>query len=409
MTRIRDENKYSSFAFIIDHNGKERRFDVMSTSPKKFSQKQFPYIFSEIEQANLWKCISTLLNVSLNVASVVSFPIKDVKKAVYNRFSPLDPLRHLKILSMVDFNVFCFTEGKIKDSQVIAKHRNGPKRLTLKSSPLKALENPRVMLGFSFGQTIPKPLHSFRSLSDCRPTVKQVCNILVLLCNKVKAMRSIFEVIKRKTSDSDVHSEIATNILVGWNDGCIPKVGESLEYFLALFVQSLYVSVFVKATQQNNITDSKPTEEHDKPIDKQQARARVPAMTKAGVKEHMASLRQMWCQEFSAGLAEDLLREDRQRALRRFGKELGLKQFEIDNVLNRSSASLKEKGRALMEDWQRGRCGSIVRQGKQLEEEHFVETLEALKRCKNSRGDREANFTTARPLTFTAFRSCRTS
>eukprot|EP00058_Branchiostoma_floridae_P012096 XP_002597584.1 hypothetical protein BRAFLDRAFT_82310 [Branchiostoma floridae] len=112
-------------------------------------------------------------------------------------------------------------------------------------------------------------------------------------------------------------------------------------------------------------------------------------MTKAGLKKHMASLRQMWCQEYSAGLAEELLREDRQRALRRFGKEQGLKQYEIDNILNRSSASLQKKGYRLMEDWQHGRGGSIVRRGKQLEEEQLIETMKALKRDRKFPKDKD--------------------
>ncbi|XP_066278675.1 uncharacterized protein [Branchiostoma lanceolatum] len=292
---------------------------------------------------------------------------------------------HLKAHSMDDFR-----EGKNKASQIIGK---GGKRFSSGSNKWESLS---VSLGFRFGNVVCKLLFPFfETLADGRNTENQVMEPGIIL----QILEHIFELIVYleeliQSYDPEIaHSKIAAFILRGWNNGHIPNVGVTLKYFLEFFIQSfgVFVRICIKFTKENSQGDSKPTdEETDEPIDKCEQQTRSPAMTKAGLKEHMASLRQMWCQEFSAGLAEDLLSEDRQRALRRFGKELGLKQFEIDNVLNRSSASLKEKGRALMEDWQQGRGGSIVRRGKQLEQEHFNETLEALKRCKNSRGDREA-------------------
>ncbi|XP_078585695.1 uncharacterized protein LOC144867524 [Branchiostoma floridae x Branchiostoma japonicum] len=377
MTRIRDEKKYSILSLIMDKNGKEHAKAI-----RLCFYEQSPYFLPGIEQNGLLKIIYMLLNAPPAVDMVLC-PMKKVvascKKAMYNiRFSPLKLLQRFKM-----YPIDGFTEEKSKDSRVIGKPTSGLKRLTLKSSPLYEWEISSASLGFLCGETVPKPLLSFGTPIDyCRPSVKQVME----LCSKVKALRCIFDLIKESDLEPHVHSEIASHILSGWNDGCIPKVKDTPNHFLDVFIQSLsaYVDACIKVTQQSS--DSIPTEE-DTPVDKQ--KAQVPAMTKTGLKKHMASLRQMWCQEYSAGLAEDLLREDRQRALRRFGKEQGLKQHEIDNILNRSSASLQEKAYRLMEDWQHGRGGSIVRRGKQLEEEQFIETIEALKRDRNPREDKD--------------------
>ncbi|XP_019622094.1 PREDICTED: uncharacterized protein LOC109468279 [Branchiostoma belcheri] len=395
MTGSRFSREYPNVSRII---GKNENLKYAKPGFKRSSEQSF-YIFP-----NQLCTVRLSGNMGQNgplklLESLYLFTITKInacKKAVYNiRFPETELVQHVKEHAVVDF-----FERKRKDSGILVKQCNSSKALTSGSnaSPSflfgKRRETFDVYLRFLFGIVVPKPLSAFETPPNYRDTKYQVVEPYIVS----QVLERIFELVLtfEDPVQTSIHYKIATLILIAWNNRCIPKEGVRLEYFLSFFIRSLgiYVNACIKEAKENSQVDSKPIDvETDKPVDQEQvqAGARVPAMTKAGLKEHMASLRQMWCQEFSAGLAEDLLCEDRQRALRRFGREKGLKQYEIDNILNASSASLKEKGLALMDAWQHGRCGSIVRSGKELQQEHFEETLKALsRRGRNSHKDRES-------------------